>query len=145
MINLKPNIRAFLVSDSAITSKITTYKGQPAIFTRRPVPEDAQYPFIVISSQIPSGRSDLVDAVRGNYVHDVIVYAQNNDNTTYNTCEQIAFLLSQKFLRLQSTDMSIPSGYQIIDAVGIGPFDAPTDGDTTVAKGVSVSFRLIKQ
>lgn len=45
-------IRDILAATPGVTEFISTYEGTPAIFTRRPVPEDAAEPYLLINGPL---------------------------------------------------------------------------------------------
>lgn len=144
MINLSDNIRSFLIVDSTLTSELSTFNNEKAIFTRRPIPTGADYPFIIISPQISSTESDFIDKLQRNQTYDIGVYAQNDTPENYRACERVAFQIQEKLARLQSHEFQVDSGWSLIQAVATGPIPFPTDDLNKVARGVTVTFNLIK-
>lgn len=54
----------YLVADSGVTSRVTTYKGAPAVFTIDPAPPDAGTKMIVLT-QVGGDRENSCRAHRG--------------------------------------------------------------------------------
>lgn len=142
MVDLLPYIRSFILADTALTANLSSFDGSKAVFTRRPVPEDADYPFILINPQITQTQSDYVNLIKRDVIYDIIVYGQNDTAANYRKVEETAFLLARKFARLRGTDMEMPTGFYLVQAVGIGSFPAPTDDQTKAARAVSVTFTI---
>lgn len=145
MIDLAPNIRAFIIADSTLTNSLSTYKSEKAVFTRRPVPPDAEYPMIVISSPIAQTESDYLDRLYRGTTYDIAVYGLNDTPANYVKCEEIAFLLQDKFARISNYEFTMPTGYHLSQAVATGPTPFPTDDENQVARGVTVTFNILKE
>lgn len=141
MPDLAPTIRTFILADTDLVSNLTTYNSQKAVFTRRPVPTDAEYPLMVISPQITASENDYLTNERRTAVYDITVYGQNDTSVNYRAVEETAYKLAAKFNRL--TDLVLPTGYTLIQAVGLGPIPAPTDDDQKIARLVSVTFDIV--
>ncbi len=138
MINLSPSLYTFINDDAAIMADATK------VYTRRPVPENAVYPFIVVSSQVSHAENDFINNITRNITYDVIVYGQNDTSSNYRTTENIAFLVQNKFVRLTSTQMAIPAGYHLVQVNAIGPLAYPTDDNDKIARGISVNITISK-
>jgi len=144
MIDLLPILRKFIIDDPSVTANLTTYDNSKAVFTRRPVPEDAKYPFIIINPQSVDLDRDFLDLAFRDVVHNVIVYGQNDTSDHYRQVEETAFLIKNKFLRLTRTDLTLPTGFDFVRANSIGPFPAPTDDETKIGRAVSVTISYNK-
>ena len=144
MIDLAPNIRAFIFSDSTITNALSTHNSSKSVFTRRPVPEDVAYPFIVVSPQIASTEGDFVDRLVRSQTYDIAVYGQNDTAANYRTTEAIAFAVQSRFARLAGCEFEMPTGWGLIQATATGPIPFPEDDLTKVARGVTVTFTIHK-
>lgn len=68
--NLRAALYTALAGASAVTSKIATYGGSPAIFTARPVPADASRPYLAISMVADPSENIITDA-RRRAVYDI--------------------------------------------------------------------------
>lgn len=145
MIDLSTHIRAFILADSELTDDLSTYYGAKSVFTRRPVPQDAEYPIIVISPQIGSGEFDYIDRLHRTANYDIAVYAQNDTSAHYRECEETAFLLQSKFARLTNAEFNTPAEWHLVQATATGPTPFPTDDNEKVARGVTVTFQLMKE
>jgi len=145
MINLATQIRAFIIADGALTNDLSTFNTEKAVFTRRPVPTTATYPMMIVSPQITANDNDYIDGLYRNSVYDIAVYGSNDTAANYRTTENIAFLLQDKFARLRSTDITMPTGWNLVQAITNGPTPFPTDDLTKVARGVTVTFQIFKK
>ena len=140
MINLAVSIRSFLLTDSALTSLLPNFKGSPAIFTRRPLPDDAP-PFVCIVSPLISGfDSDYLRRFQRELTYDVSFYGPNATAADYRKVEDASFICVQKMHRLNTRNFSMPQGWQLVRAKAYGPIAAAVDDDKTVGRLVSVNF-----
>lgn len=137
-LDLSAPIRLSLLENAEICDFLHDYKGSPGIFTRRPVPEDAKYPFIGVSPDIALGNADVLVSLRPIVTRDVVVYGRQPDD--YRDVEACGYLIRDHFHRKRFSIQ--PEGYSIIDIVASGPIPAPTDDVKTVARLVSLTIRL---
>lgn len=149
MPDLVPQIRSFILADSDLVSNLSTYGNAKAVFTRRPVPVDAVYPFIVIGPQVTMREKDFISCLNMRYVvYDIVVYGQNDTSENYRIVDNIGHALAKKFARLGKAAMPMPADATLVQAVGLGPFAAPasfdlqTDKMDKVARAVSVTFTI---
>lgn len=137
-VDLSSPIYAAIIATTDIASDLATYEGEPAIFTRRPVPADCNYPLIVAAGDVLHGDEDFIDSPMPVIVRDIAVYGQNPDH--YRTVEGIALDIRDLFHR-QRTSLII-SGWTVTDIRCSGPIMAPTDDDATVGRIVTLRIRL---
>lgn len=137
--DLAAPLRVALVGDSAITNELTAYAGDYPVFTRRPVPEDAPYPMIVVSPDVAIDEQDGINFNRQAQVRDIAVYGKNN-SAEYRAVETLAYAIRSLFHR-NSAAISV-SGYNVIDIVTSGPIPAPTDDNQTVGRMVTLTVRM---
>ena len=143
--DLLPAIRASLVGDADIIDELTAYAGSYPVFTRRPVPNNAPYPLIVVNPQIQVGQVDGISDQKPILTHDIAVYGRNGMAGTvdnYRAVERIAFLIHQLFHR-RPASVSV-SGWGVVDVTALGPFPAPVDDEQTVGRRVEVTARLAR-
>lgn len=140
MIDLAVAIRTSILASSGIVALLPTYLGAKAVFTRRPVPDDAAYPFILVSPDISVTDDDMVSQQVPIILRDITVFGQNDQAEKYRAVESIAYLVRDLFHRQPSS--LAPTGWNVIDVVATGPFPGPTDDDNSVARVVSLTVRL---
>lgn len=145
MIDLLPIIREFIISDIDLTANLSSYKNSKSVFTRRPIPEDIEYPIILINPPVTQSETDFLNIFRREVVYDIIVYGKNDTSENYRKVEETAFLLANKFARLNKNSFNMPSGSMLVQAIGIGPLIAPTDDENMTARAVSVTFTIIME
>lgn len=126
-----------LSDDLFITSRLGDFMS-PSIHTRRPVPEGAEYPMIVVNPDTSITNEDWLRSRRPVIVRDIIVYGELDSQ--YRVVEEIAYYLRDKFHR-QKSSIEV-SGYGVIDIVVVGPFPAPTDDFQHIARGITLTVRL---
>jgi hypothetical protein len=141
MVDLAPHIRTLILSDP-VAASLSTYNGAKAVFTRRPIPVDAQYPFIVVSTQVSQTQDDLINSRKRDLTYDFVVYGQNDTAANYRLVETIANSLARKFARLSRHAMTMPTGVSLVKAIGIGPMASATDDLDKIARAVSVTFTI---
>lgn len=140
-LDLAGPIRVAILANSAITPLLAVWEGEPAVYTRRPVSDDAPYPLIVVSNDISIGNQDFLSARIPTPRRDVLVYGEQPDD--YRTVESIAYLLRQQFHR-QRFSVDATPWYQVIDIVATGPMTAPSDDERIVGRMVALQFRLLE-
>ena len=141
MINLQTAIRQRILDDVTISSLLPNYLNSKPVFTRVPVPEDAEYPLIVVSPLIAETDRDFISCgARRVATYDIAVYSRNDDATNYRKVEQIAYRLAEIFNRVPRYSLAMPSGSSLIQTTIIGPFPGPTDDLVKVARVVSLNI-----
>lgn len=136
-------IRTAIVGNAGITTNLPSYLGSFTVFTRRPVPADALYPMIVISSGLQMGEADGLTDQRPMHVRDVIVYGSNEEAVNYRLVETLAESVKDLFHRLWRS-ITVP-GWKVVEIVASGPAPAPTDDEQTVGRMVELAITLAKE
>lgn len=129
-----------LSGNSDITSLLGSFQGGPSIHTRRPVPVNAVYPMIVVSSDVSVTDEDGLVSRRPVVIRDIAIYGEQD--TDYRTVESLGYLVRSMFHR--KLDVFTVDGYSIIDVVATGPIPAPTDDEKQVGRLVSLTIRLLE-
>lgn len=137
--DLAAPLYASLSADVAITALLGTFLSGPSIHTRRPVPEEAGYPMLIVSANVGVTDEDGLVSRRPVLVRDIIAYGEQDGQ--YRTVEQLGDLLRAKFHR-QKNSFTI-AGFHVIDVVATGPQPAPTDDFNHVARVVTLTIRLV--
>jgi hypothetical protein len=141
--NLAEPIRTALVGSATITSNLPAYLGSYTVFTRQPVPADADFPMILVSSGFQGSEEDGLRDERPLLVRDVLVYGQNDTAANYRVVEDIAFAVRALFHRARTA--IVVSGWSVVDIVAQGPSPAPVDDEQTVGRRVELTVRLARQ
>ncbi len=121
-----------LASDATLTALLTTYNGQPAIFTVDPAPGDAELPYIVSAGEVTHAAFDT-KTTRGRTVsRDVRCYtaAAGSSLVVEQIAERVRGLLHRHRLAVD--------GYETWVADCLGPIAANEDD----AYGRIVTVRL---
>jgi len=142
MIDLQPAIREYLLNDVTISSLLPTYNGSKTIFTRRPAPEAAPYPMVLISPLVGDLENDFVTCGRRTLTHDIVVYGLNDIATNYRNVETIARHIQTIFHRMPSYSLDMPTGSSLIEATAIGPLSAPVDDENKVGRIIITNFEI---
>lgn len=131
-------IRESLMGVEPITSELGQYKGEPSIFTKRPIPAEATYPLIVINPDSAIGDEDGLTSDRPLVIRDLAAYGQQPDHLR--AVERIGYRMRAHFHRRKFS--VTPQGYDVIDIRAAGPIPAPVDDADTVGRMVSLTIRL---
>lgn len=144
MIDLQPTIRTFLLNDVTISSKLSDYSGSKALFTRRPVPQDASYPVGIISPIISDIETDYIScAERRALQYNVIFYSNNDTSSSYRDVESLAFRAANLLHRADRFAFVMPQNSTLIQTTASSPFPAPTDDIVKVARGITLNVEVI--
>ena len=127
MIDLAPAIRTSLLTIA------------DTVYTRRPVPDGATYPMIIVSEDIVNIDRDFIASRMQYIVRDILIYGRNDVAANYREVESMAYAVFDKFHRRPSS--IVVSGWHIVDIIARGPVAAPTDDNTTVGRVVTLSIR----
>lgn len=136
--DLSDPLYAALTGTSDMLDGLAIYKGAPAVFTRRPVPDDCGYPLILTAGDVTHGDQDFIDAPLAVIVRDIAIYGKNPDH--YRTVEAIAFAVRDLFHRKRES-LVVP-GWNVVDIRCSGPIVAPVDDDHTCGRIVVLTVRL---
>lgn len=143
MINLLPYLRDKVVSDTPLSTLLSSYKDSKAVFTRVPVPEDAKYPMVVITGPTTDNELDFLDCSQMREVtFQIVAYNENDSAEDYRTCESIAYRLNKIFHNMDTFALTLPSGVKLLKSSASLPFAAPADDLQTVAKGIILTLKI---
>lgn len=144
--NLQPSIRSFLLTDSTFSNYLTDYNGSKALFTRRPVPDDAEYPLAIISPAITYRESDFVSGQKHFYLtHDLLIFDTNDSSSNYRNVENAAFRARKILHRFDVTTFSHPTGYKVLLCLADYPISGATDDLIKVSRVVQLQFDVIEE
>jgi hypothetical protein len=137
-LDLGPAFRTAILANDAITGLLATWEGEPAVYTRRPVPDDAPYPLILIAPPASIGDADWLTVRIPRPRLDLIAYGLQPGD--YRNVETIGYLLREQFHR-EPFSISV-DGYSVLDIVANGPMPAPVDDQNEVGRAVLLTIRL---
>lgn len=141
---LFPAIRDALMSVPAITAELSEWRGEPAIFTRRPIPEDGGDRIALINP--PSAVSDMdgLTSDRPVVTTSIAFYGRKgtpgSDSDDTRAIDRAAGAARLHFHR-QKFSMQ-PEGYSVITVIAGGPVNAPVDDETTVGRLLRLTIEL---
>lgn len=138
--DIGPYISAAILGNTLIAAELPLYLGVKTVFSRRPVPDAAPYPMIVVSDDVTLDNVDGVNDFRPVIVRDIVVYGQNDTVAHYNQVQRIGYLIRDMFHRKKDS-VSIPT-WGVLQVVCRGPMSAPTDVLTTMGSVVPTTFIL---
>lgn len=140
-LDLAVPLRAALIEAVTIGPQLAQYVGEPAVFTRRPVPADATMPFALINPPAAIGDADYLNEDMPIVMRDVIFYgAQPAD---FVLIEELGYAARLLFHRQKWA--ITPEGYDVVSIVARGPIPGPTDDKSTVARVVGLTIQLRRQ
>jgi hypothetical protein len=142
MPDLSAALRNAIIGHLPISAHLAQWSGEPAVFTRVPVPEETPYPLCVIPAAISITDFDGLNSSRPIVQRDIIFYGRKGGagNDDYRIIEQMAFEARRLFHRQKFS--AIPNGFAVVDIRVNGPTPAPVDDEKTVARMVSLIIRL---
>jgi len=141
-LDIAPALRAAII---AADFPLAEWNGAPAVFTRRPVPADAPYPFVLINAPVGISDVDFL-TTRLPVVHrDVIVYGLQGEGlageTQYRAVDAMGYQLRTLFHR-QPHSVDLLPAYSVVEIVVMGPMIAPTDDERIVGRAVRLRLKL---
>lgn len=140
-LDLAPALRDALATAPGIADVLDQYLGEPAVFTRRPVPSGAPELMILINPDTAIGDQDALTSDRPVIMRDIAIYGRQPDD--YRAVEALGYAVRALFHRQRRA--ITPGGFDVIDIVAHGPTPGPTDNDKTVARVVGLTIRLRRQ
>ena len=143
-LDLLPALRDAVMDIGGVTAMLAQWKGEPAVFTRRPVPDDAIYPVAVISRATSIDDFDGLTVRRPIATHQIAFYgnkgAPGSTEDHTRDVESMGFAAREHFHRNRFS--LTPSGYSVVDVQVRGPVDAPVDDDMKVGTAITLQIRL---
>lgn len=133
-------LRLAVLENPAVAGILSLYLGVPAIFTKRPVPSQADYPLVAISPDVSISDQDFLVSRNPIVQRDVTVYGQQRDPETYRAVETVGYELREMFHR-RKRSIVVP-GYRVVDITATGPIPGPVDDEKLVARVVSLTISL---
>jgi len=137
-VDVGPAILAALQTNPAITDLLSIWTGEPAIFNRRPPPDDAEYPLAMISPDITIGDQDFLKTRIPVVRRDITIFGEQPDQ--YRAVETAARKIRTQFHRVRSS--LVVEGFSIVDIVVSGPRAAPADDQKLVARACLLTIKL---
>lgn len=139
MVDVLPAVYAAITGNSSITALLGTWNTNTSVFTKRPVPERASYPMIIINPpfSITNPEDALVER-RPLISLDIAVYGEQEKH--YRDVDAVAFLIRNQFHRIR-TALTV-SGYVVYEIVTTGPIPAPADDEEHIGRAVTLNIKL---
>jgi hypothetical protein len=124
-----------LASDGTLTGMLSTYEGNPAIFTTDPAPGNASKPYIVTVGEVSQAAFDTKTTRGRSLIRDVRCYAAANGSAI------VVEAIAERVRALLHRQALVIDGFSWLVSEANGPIVA----DETDAYGRIVSLRLIAQ
>jgi hypothetical protein len=132
-------IRSAIIGNAPIVALLGQYENEPSVHTRRPAPEGAEYPMVIVPSESASASDqDMMRRQIPVLGRDVLIYGRNPKD--YREVDEAAELIFLLFHR-QKWALSI-EGYRVLDIVARRPTAAPTSDEKKVGRLVPLTIRL---
>lgn len=143
-LDLGPALREALIAATAISANLAVFNEEPAVFTRRPVPDEAGMPLIICNDPAALGEADGLTSDRPVWMGDVAIYGHKAAAGSEEDQTRIVQILGNRVRTLfhrQKWALQV-GGFHVIDIRASGPVPAPVDDDKTVGRIVSLIVRL---
>lgn len=137
-LDLGPPLRAALCDAPGIGDEIEQWSGEPAVFTRRPIPDGAPELLIIVNPDSSLTDFDALKSDRPIITRDIAIFGDKVRH--YRQVEAIGYRVRELFHRKRHA--IAPGGYDVVDIICRGPTPGPTDDDQTVARVVGLTVRL---
>lgn len=123
--NVAAALHAVLTGDATLTALLAEYEGEPAVFTKDPVPKDAPWPFVVISGSETDDDAGAKNEGHRSIARRIRVYDDSDDGSVI-TIDAIGERIRAL---LHRTPFTLTGGtVYMVDVQG--PLDAPSGPDT---------------
>jgi hypothetical protein len=130
--------RTAILANPTVTEQLATWNGSKAVFTKRPVPDDAKFPLIVVGPMVErNGLADGINDHRPIVTLDVTAYGAQPEH--YRAVDLIAEHLFSMFHQQRNV---VVDGYATNQILASGPFPAPGDDESSMARRVRFNLRL---
>ena len=136
--DLSGPLRTALVGNEPIAALLSTWQNEPAVFTRRPTPDDAATPMIVVGPDISAMNLDVLVSRRPTPRRDILIYGDQPAH--YRIVEQLGYMVRDLFHR-NRLSITVP-GFHVIDIIASGPIMGPTDDDKRLCRVVPLLLKL---
>jgi len=143
-LDLHEAYRDALQERTAIASLLSEWKGEPAVFTRRPAPDDAQFPMAFVSFPDQVTDMDGLTAKRPIVRSQIAFYGNKGapGSAQDDTRDVEAMAVEARTLFHRNRFAISPSGFTVVDIQVQGPMTAPVDDDSRVGRLIVVTTRL---
>lgn len=126
-----------LSANSFITDYLATYRSNPAVLDVDPVPEDCDYPAVLIRGPVSGDRSGTRGSKGSDTDYDVVLYGEKS--YSWSELRQVAWKIWEV---LERADFTL-EGYESVGVQAAPPVTAP-DPDGYPGFRVSVTVHSIK-
>ncbi len=134
-------LRTAIMAQTAISDQLAEHDGEPGIYTRRPLPENAPYPLCLINPAAAIGDQDYLNSDLPVVMRDVAFYGEQPKH--YRIVEALGYLARDFFHRNKWA--IAPAGYDVIQVTAKGPIPGATDDQTTIGRVVALTIQLRRQ
>lgn len=143
-LDLGPPLRDSLMDSVGVLEELGQWKGEPAIFTRRPLPQDAPDQVIIIEDPMALTDADALNSDRPIVHLDISFHGRKGAPGTSEDDTRVvvrrAYRARDHFHRQKFSVQ--PQGFSVIDVRAEGPVVGPTDNDKAISRIVTLTIRL---
>ena len=138
MTRVQDGIYQMLVATTEVSSRLSTYRGKPAIFTRNRIPGDAVPRYCVIEDALGDSPWDTKTTRGREVLHDIkFLDFESGDPSLVQDAAEFA-----RDVLHRGPGITV-SGYGTLIAVVSGPIAVPSD-DQTYGRVITARFNLIQ-
>jgi hypothetical protein len=126
-----------LLDTPDVASRLSTILSVPAIFTRRPIPEMARPPYVIVGGPVTDEPWDTKTTVGREILTDIFVYAEETGDESL--VEEIAEAAREAIHRKPVAAV----GYGVLVQRVSGPLEAPASG--LYGRVISVRTQMMRK
>lgn len=143
-LNLAAPLRDALINDAGIVALLGSWNGEASVFTRRPTPEGATYPLLLVNPDTSISDQDWITAQKPIVRRDIAIYGQHgtpgSPTDQLRAVDSLGYLIRALF-HDQRFSISV-AGHHVVEIRASGPMAAPTDDAKLVGRIVSLAIHL---
>lgn len=128
-------------ADAALSGLISTYQGDPAIFTADPAPEKAEEPYVMIRAASQNFRDDIIDIPMKTVTREIHCFAEANGDVA--AVDDIALRVEEMFKNPHGERFANMDGWYAVLVDTGGPTEASPD-ERTYGRSVEITVTMEK-
>jgi len=138
-LDIKDAIRAAICADMGIVALLGQYEDGPSVHTKKPAPDGAEYPMIIITTPNTFDQ-DMVNVRLPVVTPDIAVYGENPRHCR--VVEEIGYTLHELIHRNRWFLNLSAHGLRMFECTAPGPRLAPTEDETKVGRVLTPTMQL---
>lgn len=129
-------IRTALVNDAIVIGLVSEWEGEPAVFTRTPIPGDVEPIMVVVSPNVSYVNLGALNSERPQIIKDIHVHGDQPDQ--YREVETVANQIQSIFDRNRFA-ISVDD-YNIVRIDATGPVPGAGNDENSVSRVVTITI-----